>query len=568
MRAAGQVITGGSLSMRVRSCLTALLVATALGGAAGAQTLTPLVNPPPADGVVYGFLMTDGTVLMQGGGPYDWYRLTPDINGSYVNGAWSAVASLPAGYGPSATGGGVLPDGRVLITGGEYNYSPSRLTWIFALDTNSAVYDPVRNTWTEFPGPAGWIDIGDSPGTVLANGQFLLGEKTTTALALLNASTLTWTVLASSGKADENAEEGWTLMPDGSVLTADVTSAPNSERLDTSRWTWSSLGGTVANLKFTWTGSSAKPIPWVYDKKTYFYKPAGEIGPAILRPDGTVFATGAINTVPKLAYNAHTAIYTPSAKAGGVGVWTAGPDFAHGDDAGDQFAVLLPNGHVLVEANVGGGDHDRAHRVSSLMSNWLRHARYAPRVTPLGQETAGAAPAGAAPDACVGPPPFHLYEFDGVTMTLEPMVLNTCGVQPNLLVLPTGETLVGGFAVYRSPGSPNPSWAPTISSAPKTIARGQSYPLTGTQLTGLSQANAFGDEFPAPTNYPLVRLTNTRTGHVVYCRTHDWSNSGVATGALPVTTDFDVPAKTELGPSQLEVVANGVASAPVSVTVR
>lgn len=549
--------------MLVRSCLIALLLG-ALGDAAGAQSLTALANAPPADGVVYGFLMTDGSVLMQGGGPYDWYRLTPDINGSYVNGAWSGVASLPAGYGPSATGGGVLPDGRVLITGGEYNYSPARKNWIFALTTNSAVFDPVQNTWTEFAGPAGWTDIGDSPGTLLPGGKFLLGEKTTTALALLDAGSLTWKVLKSTGKADENAEEGWTLMPDGSVLTADVTNAPNSERLDTSRWAWSGLGGTVANLKFTWTGSSAQPIPWVYKNKTYFYKPAGEIGPAILRPDGTVFATGAINTVPRLAYNAHTAIYTPGAAAGGVGLWTAGPDFAHGDDAGDQFAVLLPNGHVLVEANVGGGDHDRRHRVTTEMSNWLRHVRYAPRITPLGQDTAAAT----GQDGCAGQPPFHLYEFDGVSMTLEPTVLNTCGVQPNLLVLPTGETLVGGFAVYRSPGSPEPSWAPTISDVSQALERGHTYSLTGTQLTGLSQANAFGDEFPAPTNYPLVRLTNRATGHVFYCRTHDWSNAGVATGSLPVMTKFDVPAWAETGSSRLEVVANGIASPAVTVTVQ
>jgi hypothetical protein len=40
----------------------------------------------------------------------------------------------------------------------------------------------------------------------------------------------------------------------------------------------------------------------------------------------------------------------------------------------------------------------------------------------------------------------------------------------------------------------------------------------------------------------------------------------VASDAV-VTTRFDVPRNIELGPAKLEVVANGIASAPLSVTV-
>ena len=43
---------------------------------------------------------------------------------------------------------------------------------------------------------------------------------------------------------------------------------------------------------------------------------------------------------------------------------------------------------------------------------------------------------------------------------------------------------------------------------------------------------------------------------------------GVATGNLVVTTQFTVPAKIELGPSQLQVVTNGIASKPVNVTIN
>jgi len=48
------------------------------------------------------------------------------------------------------------------------------------------------------------------------------------------------------------------------------------------------------------------------------------------------------------------------------------------------------------------------------------------------------------------------------------------------------------------------------------------------------------------TNFPLVRLVNAATGHVVYCRTHNHSRRAVATGNKRVSTQFDVlPANAE-----------------------
>jgi hypothetical protein len=93
------------------------------------------------------------------------------------------------------------------------------------------------------------------------------------------------------------------------------------------------------------------------------------------------------------------------------------------------------------------------------------------------------------------------------------------------------------------------------------------YALKGTQLNGLSEAGAYGDDAQAATNYPLVRITNNATGHVFYARTKNHSSMGVATGSAIVTTHFKVPAGIELGASQLQVVANGIASNPVSVTI-
>ena len=73
----------------------------------------------PPDGVSYGFLLTDG-VLVRGGLLIDFYRFKPDKKGSYVNGTFFNAAALPPNYVPYATSGGVLPDGRVLLIGGEY----------------------------------------------------------------------------------------------------------------------------------------------------------------------------------------------------------------------------------------------------------------------------------------------------------------------------------------------------------------------------------------------------------------------------------------------------------------
>ena len=128
--------------------------------------------------------------------------------------------------------------------------------------------------------------------------------------------------------------------------------------------------------------------------------------------------------------------------------------------------------------------------------------------------------------------------------------------------------IVGGFEVYTPPGKPNPAWAPAITTYPHSVTRGSTYKISGTQFNGLSQAQAFGDELTSVTNYPLVRITNKASGHVFYAKTHDHSTMGVATGKTPVSTNFDVPAGMETGASSLEVVANGISSKKVTLTVN
>lgn len=50
-----------------------------------------------------------------------------------------------------------------------------------------------------------------------------------------------------------------------------------------------------------------------------------------------------------------------------------------------------------------------------------------------------------------------------------------------------------------------------------------------------------------------------------WLRIHDFSFMGVASNT-PVSTNFDVPATIETGPSELFVVANGIAPRPAAKT--
>ena len=113
-------------------------------------------------------LLTDGTVIIneQCGGR--WFRLTPDINGSFQNGSWSQIASLPTGYAPLYFASQVFPDGRVIINGGEYN------SCVAVWTTQGAIYDPLGNAWTSVAPPSGWTTIGDAQSIVLPNGQYML----------------------------------------------------------------------------------------------------------------------------------------------------------------------------------------------------------------------------------------------------------------------------------------------------------------------------------------------------------------------------------------------------------
>ena len=140
------------------------------------------------------------------------------------------------------------------------------------------------------------------------------------------------------------------------------------------------------------------------------------------------------------------------------------------------------------------------------------------------------------------------------------------------LLLPTGQVLLLGYSsvvLYTPTGSAARSLVADDQDLPKTLTRGQTYKITGTQFNGFGQAMSFGDEYENATNYPLVRITITRREQGLLRADPRSQHDGRRhRQTLPVSTNFDVPAKMDTGASKLVVVANGIASKPVKVTIK
>jgi hypothetical protein len=515
---------------------------------AGAPQATPQpISPPfggkwaavttaPVSGLSNPLLLTDGTVIVAVADTPAWYKLTPDITGSYVNGTWSRIASLPiingTQYGPLYHASAVLPDGRVIIQGGEYNVSCSngKETWT----SLGAIYDPVANTWTAVSPPRGkgWTNtdtlcsdkanggIGDAQSIVLPDGVFLLAACCANPAvdALFNATTLAYASTRAPsdpcvpcGGGTYQDEQGYTLLPGGNVLTIDVWDPPNAQQYTPATRVWTRIAPTpVSLIDPTACGNF-------------------EIGPAVTRPDGTVVAFG--GNTGCTGQPDPTAIYQSSKNT-----WIQGPNVPAACGSGgttnctlaDAPAAMLPSGNILFAASAGAY-HSPTHFFEFTSANTIEQVA-------------------------------DTHDFAG----------SSSSYFYNFLVLPTGQILETDFSdiaeVYTPTGTPNRSWAPTISSIPRTLSPGHSYKIAGTQLNGLSQGAAYGDDVQGATNFPIVAIRNNVTRHVFFAKTFGFSTLSIAPGARS-TASFIVAADTETGASSLYVLANGISSAELGVTI-
>jgi hypothetical protein len=500
-----------------------------LGPPGTASPWTPLKNPPAFGTPGTMLLESNGTVLVHDepdndttGGTTKWYALTPDSKGSYIDGTWSQIASMPAGYSPLYFASAILPDGRMIVEGGEY--IGGKAEW----SNKGAIYNPATNTWASVAPPPGWTNMGDAASDVLANGTFMLQQPCQTCIkdpdlpvdaALLNAKTLTWTVIPGTGKNDPNDEEGWTLEPSGQLLTLDLWVPLATQLYNPVLKSWSFAGNTAKG------GDPVDPFPVV------------EIGPQVEMPGGNTFVVGAGSSTQAPPTTCTTDAKTQTAlyhyKAGTAGTWTAGPKIpAIGDeeyDSTDGPASILPDGNVLFD-------------VSACVYNTPTH--------------------------------FFLYHASSNSLTQVPDVPNApndTSFATRFLALPNGQVLfddgTSHMEVYTAGGTPTASWEPSITSlSSRTLVPGGTYALSGRQLAGLDQGAAYGDDVQDNTNFPLVRITNSATGVVTYARTSGWTSVSVAPGTSS-STRFTLPPGTPTGKSTLVVIANGIASPPSTVTV-
>lgn len=456
----------------------------------------PLADQPTFNASTM-LLLTDGTIMAQDEGTNRWWGLLADDTGDYVAGTWNQLTSSVHSreYYASA----VLDDGRVLVAGGEYSDVGGEAD-------AAEIYDPVLDQWTSISTP-GWGWIGDASCCLLADGRFLMGSIRDARTALYNHTTNVW--IAGANKADPSSEETWTLLPDGTVLTAECSNFPAAEKYVPSSGTWVTAGSTPVDLV------QASSI---------------EIGPAVLLPDGRCFCIGATG---------HSALYTPSADPNQPGEWAIGPDLPADSQgrlmkAKDAPACLLPNGRVLLTAGPAGDS----------FNDWPNPTHFF-EFDPV---TDTVAPV---PD----PPNNNTFVFEG-----------------RMMLLPTGQVLyVAGTPaayVYTPDGKPNLAWRPQILGLPTRLWPGAAATLRGRQLNGLSQAVSYGDDAAQATNYPLVTLKSKADGTVVYCRTYHHSTMAVATGKAIVSTRFEVPEDIGPGRYMLCVIANGISSKCIPVRVH
>jgi hypothetical protein len=390
---------------------------------------------------------------------------------------------------------GVLKDGRVVVIGGEQSGD-------VGFTTKGEIYDPASDTWTAMASPPGWTQVGDAVCCVLPDGRFMIGALTTTACAIYDPATNSWT--AAANKAVRSNEETWVLLPDDTIVTAQCWSPYQSEKYIISSNTWQNEGALPATI---------------VDSVMH------EIGSAVLLYNGKTIFFGAANS----GGNGKTVLYTKPAMPTGTGTWTAGPNIPKVGGqtmvSNDCPAALMPNGKVLFAG------------AKFLNNDWGN--------------------------------PIYVFEYDPVANTIvqAPTPSNNAKklYWSRMMLLPTGQVLFGpstnNLQVYTPDGGPQDAWRPTISSVtPHAILWFVDYyTVTGTQLNGLSQANMYGDDCYPATNYPLVRLTNTSTGAVQYCRTYDFSTMGVATGGSMQSARFRVGSLPD-GNYRLCVIANGISS--------
>jgi hypothetical protein len=462
----------------------------------------------------------------------------------FTAGTWTPTKNAPASAVAHAL---LLNDGSVLVNSMFFeNHSDP---WYRLVPDKTGSY--INGTWSN----AGSLPSGYNPlyfaSSLLPGGQVVVmggeynngGAVWTTLGALYNSNSKTWTSLT--------APSGWTtvgdaqsiILPNGHMMMANCCTTQEAILTltgTTATWATTGTGKFDDNDEEGWTmlpggkiltvdayvpSGCCKMGYQIYDPTTGAWTtptnntvvnlvdPSSlELGPMPLLPNGTVFAAGATT---------NNAIYTPS-----TGTWASAPKFGGTLDIADGPAAVLPDGNALFDTSPG--------------------------VFNTGSK---------------------FFEWDGTTLNATAATSNAAidsSYVGNMVVLPTGQVLFTDFSstveIYTPAGQPCAGCAPTIKSVATSLTHGsKNNKISGTQFNGLTQGAYYGDDNQSSTNFPIVRITDSK-GVVVYCKTHSWLG-GVATGTKLVSAQFDIPLTINLGAASLVVVTNGIPSNAKAITI-
>ncbi len=472
-------------------------------GAAGAQTWTPLVNQP---GVNLGAMLQlrDGRILVH-------EEQSGNLNAWHIltpDSTGSYLNGTWSSGGHMQTGYATLAFSSQVLMDGKTIVIEGGESKGGTQSTKGAIgtISGSTITWTANSPPAGWTSIGNAESVLLANGTYMQSNCCSAQNALFNGPN-SWTA---TGSVSQSSNEGsaFTLLSNDQVLTVDTKHSAN-------------CGTTVGSELYDqstgiWSCGPTLPVQ--------LYNPNDEeLGAAVLMYNNQVIQFGGSVVA--------TAIYDVASNT-----WSVGPTPANGLEMDDGPAALEPNGKVLAMLSLGG-QYDGG----------CQFVEYDPSANTL-TDTAN-------PSNCPGGPYLGDSSYDG-----------------HLMMLPTGQTMFTDFSgtveIYTPAAGVVAGVAPTINPVSGSIGSpSTNNVLSGTQLNGLTENNAYGAGYQGATNYPLVRLVQDSAPHnVYYATTHSETTHSIAPGTAN-STQFDVPSGLPAGTYTLYLVANGIESNPITVDI-
>ncbi|HEU0209583.1 MAG TPA: kelch repeat-containing protein, partial [Candidatus Udaeobacter sp.] len=341
-------------------------------------TWIPTFSPDTRRDLHTATLLPNGKVLVVGGSPIgppsfaSAELFDPAANGGF--GGWTATGSLgTARAGHTAT---LLPDGKVLVTGGVNSYYDDDFNYFSFVLASAELYDPASGTWST-TGPLSTMRVFHTA-TLLPNGKVLVTGGEGSGGGVLPSAELydpvagTWSSTGPLGTAREFHTA--TLLPDGKVLVAGGSVGGggsfngclvSAELYDPASGNWSDTGSlnnarTYHKAALLPTGkvlvlggsgnASELASAELYDPTSGAWSITGSLNGPRLWSSATLTSDGKVLVVGE---SDHAELYDPAS-----GNWSvSGPSTLNCSDE-RPTATLLPNGNVLIADLCGARVYD------------------------------------------------------------------------------------------------------------------------------------------------------------------------------------------------------------------